>query len=154
MLQTYLARLLDIRTPLLIACLPLLIAWLANSRSFSGEPGEIAKALLLYLAGFLACLLFRQLLRDAFNSELGSAPSEELGFDPRIFIGFRELVRSSVGVCLMLVWIAGLLYLQENFSARGHLLPLALGLLLTLALSLLAKLWISGVNWLRLPQED
>lgn len=137
--------------PLLLASLPSGLVLLVKSPSPSYSSGEITKLLLLYLSSLIACLLIRQLHRELHANELASQLLD-LGFNPRWFLLLRELVRHAVGVCLMLAWIAGLLYLGEQIPSLVGRVPLSL--LLSLSLWLAARLWCAGLNALRLTQED
>jgi len=120
---------------------PLLLAALASSGIFLLCHGDrlnnpallVRPALLtggLFLLLAVAFVLFSASMRRQVELELGrsgsrTAPSGML----RLFVLYKEGVKSVFGVSMMLGWIAGVLFIVEHLRESLFVLPLMLGLI-------------------------
>lgn len=85
----------------------------------------------LFLLLFTALRIFSHNLAVQLQRVVISLDGEEVASRAvRVFVIYKEIVKAAVGVSLSLAWIAGLLFIVENFITAFFLAPLlyALGL--------------------------
>lgn len=85
----------------------------------------------LFLLLFTALRIFSHNLSVQLQRTTLSLDGEEVASrSVRVFVIYKEVVKAAVGVSLSLAWIAGLLFIAENFLSAFFLVPVlyALGL--------------------------
>lgn len=154
MLQKIVAYAKKDSKPLLIANLVTLAVIVVNQQRDMLNATQLIKAGVLLIALFLVCKLFASAVRQHLRREITDLSLEDADVILIAFILFKELIKTSIGVCLTLVWIAGLLFFQERFGAAGLVLPVLLSLAHSLVMLLLGRLLVAGLDCLRYPQEE
>ena len=69
----------------------------------------------------------------------------------RLFVIYKEVVKTVVGVSLTLGWMAGLLFISEHFGALFLGVPVLLGVAYSALLFGLAHLFSSFVDHIHYP---
>ncbi len=95
---------------------------LPSGSDLVARQGLVASGVFLLL--FAALRIFSYNLSSQFHRVTLSLDGEEVSSrSVRIFVIYKELVKTAVGVSLSLAWIAGILYIAETFVASFLLIP-------------------------------
>lgn len=153
-----------VKTAVFASPLSLLLAMFLSIAFFLGthRPESVSPDVLhrhLFLAG--AIFIFLSLVFSRFavgvREELARERERlEQGYSRlllRVFVVYKELIKTVVGVSLSLGWLAGLVFIAERFGDQIIIVPLLLGLGLSAVAFLPAYLFASFVDMIRYPQE-
>jgi hypothetical protein len=142
----------------------ILLAALFSGGFFAGNyPGTVAAPDLLArqvaLAGLLFLLLYTmfRLFSAGVNNHVArelAEVQEANGRLIRLFVVYKEMVKTVVGVSLTLGWLAGLLFIVENFGQASLVLPVLMGAAFTGLLFAMALTFTSFMDHIRYPQAD
>ena len=116
-------------------------------------PGRQALlALLVFVLLFVALRLFAVVCGTRLRIEHAHLePGQELTRGLKIFVLYKEAVKTTVGVSLTLAWIAGLLLVADKLGNSFFLVPLAAGTAITALLSALAYIFVVFVDHVPYP---
>jgi len=142
----------------------ILLAALFSGGFFAGNyPGTVAAPDLLARQAVLAGLLFLLLytMFRLFSAGVNNHVSRELaeaeeanGKLLKLFVVYKEMVKTVVGVSLTLGWLASLLFIVENFGQASLVLPVVMGFALTGLLFGMALTFTSFMDHIRYPQGE
>lgn len=125
-----------------------------NYHGMLAAPGLVARQAMLTVMLF-ACLyatfrLFGQAVRSRVVAEMSGGE----GSDPRVvrmFVIYKEVVKTVVGVSMTLGWLAGLLFIAEHFGQMFVGVPVLMGLALSGMLFGMAHVFASFVDHIHYP---
>ena len=141
--------------PLFFAALGSIAVFAGNLQRVIADPGvlprHVALTGLFFVLLFLAFHLFarevgRQLTMEM--NDLDGACAKVV----KMFVVYKEVVKTMVGVSLTLAWLAGLLYLSEHIQA-SLILPVLGGLGLSALLFGMAAGFVAFVDHIHYPKE-
>jgi hypothetical protein len=109
----------------------------------------------MFLLQYLAFSLFSASLRRHLARERTGLNVERVNrLLFWVFVLYKEIIKTVVGVSLTLGWLAGLLFIAEHCRGQFVLVPVLLGLALS-ALAFLPAFFISAVlDHIRYPQGE
>jgi len=154
MLQKIVAATRKDAKPLLLSSLISVGVVIINHQRDMLDGLVLFKAGVLLIALYLACKLFTATIRQHLRREVADLGLEGSDSTLVFFILIKELIKTTIGVCLTLVWIAGMLYFQERYGADGLLVPVLLSLVHSLTTLTLGRLLVAGLDAMRYPQEE
>lgn len=95
------------------------------------------------------CLFSRNVSRHVVLEMVDGA--EENRSLVRLFVIYKEVVKTVVGVSLTLGWLAGLLFISEHFAAQLLAIPVLLGAAYSALLFGIAQFFASFVDHIHYP---
>jgi hypothetical protein len=128
-------------------------------RPETAGPDQMARLLLLssamFLLQFIALYLFSTSVRRHLAGEREGLDGERVNaLVLWAFVLYKEGIKLVIGVSLTLGWLAGLLYIAEQFRDQFILVPALLGVALSALAFLPAFFFSSLLDHLRYPQQD
>lgn len=121
-------------------------------RSGTVPERQLLLTLLVFVLLFVALRLFTVSCGSRLRAEglvLDDARQSSRGL--KVFVLYKETVKTAVGVSLTLAWIAGLLLVADKLGTSFFLLPLLAGTAVTAMLSGLAYVFVVFVDHIPYP---